>query len=130
MKKETNNLIILFIFLLPLLIYFGLYQVRNKGINFISSNHPKVIDFSSKYCLECEDLDKVLTPLEKKYEGKIDFIKIDITSKDTESQKLIKKYNVQVVPTLVLIDKNKKEKILNGYMDDKTLDNHLKGITD
>ena len=128
MKKHKNNLIILLIFLIPIIGYLVVNQLHNKGINLTFSNNPKVIDFSSKYCLECQELKAVLDPLEEKYKGKIDFIKIDIATKDKESQKLIKKYNVKVVPTLVFINKKKEEKIFNGYMDTKTLDNHLRGI--
>lgn len=127
-KLNKNSLIILFVFLIPIVSYLVLNQSNNKKIDFSSSNKPQVIDFSSKYCLECQDLKKVLNPLEEKYKDKIDFIKIDIATKDKQSQLLVKKYNVKVVPTLVFIDKKKHEEIINGYMDEKTLEKHLRGI--
>lgn len=128
MKKPNNNLVILLIFLIPVIGYLFMGQIKNNSVNLTNSNKPKVIDFSSKYCLECQDLKKVLDPLEEKYKEKIDFIKIDIATKDKMSKQLIKKYNVKVVPTLVLINKKKEEKVFNGYMDEKTLDKHLRGI--
>ena len=58
MKK--NVVIILLIFLVPLVAYWGL--TRDKSITVIPSvafSGPEIIKFSSPMCYECQELEKV-----------------------------------------------------------------------
>lgn len=128
MKKQTTFWVILLVLILPIIFYLITGNKKNDISSKLENNKPKVLEFSSKYCVECQDLKKVLDPLEKKYDNKIEFIYIDITSTNEKEKELIQKYDVNVVPTMVLINENGKEKIIDGYVEPDIMEKHLKGL--
>ena len=108
-----NNIVkllaIIMIFILPIGIY--LYK-KEKVANLQQSNSsvPVIIDFYSDMCLECRDFEKIITPLQRKYSGKINIQRVSISESSAESKKLISKYAVKTVPTVVILDKSGKSK--------------------
>jgi thioredoxin 1 len=64
-----------------------------------------LIDFFAEWCIPCDIQDKILEKLKEKYEGKIEFRKID-TDKESE---IANKYNISSIPTLIL---EKDEKVV------------------
>lgn len=71
-----------------------------------SYNKPVVLEFSSPLCAECQKLKKVLEVVEPKYKNKIVFKKINAAAMTRETQKLVEKYDIQVVPTTIYINKD------------------------
>ena len=57
-----------------------------------------LMDFYADWCGPCKMQDPILEELEKKFEGKVEFKKIDV---DT-NQELAMKYTVHAIPTLIL----------------------------
>ena len=57
-------------------------------------------------CLDCKKLEATMVEIMPAYENKVDYKKIDAQSKDSYTTDMIKKYNVTLVPTLVLIKKD------------------------
>jgi len=108
MGKHFNLIAILAIFIVPVIMYYSLHSSTQDTASIATGIKPTVIDFSSEMCLECKELKKVMDQVEPKYDKKIVFKKIMITSANAEDQKLVKKYGVKVVPTLVYLDKNGK----------------------
>jgi thioredoxin-like negative regulator of GroEL len=106
MKKHFNLTLILAIFIIPVVMYYSFRSTDTDTISIAKGIKPTVIDFSSEMCLECKELKKVLDQVEPKYCTKIIFKKILVNSANKEEKVLIKKYGVNVVPTLVYLDKN------------------------
>lgn len=125
---NKNIFIILFIFLVPLALYWGL--TKNKSFTILPSvafNGPEIIKFSSPMCYECQELDKIFDEIYPGYANKITLRKIDVTQKDKDVKKMIKDYDVKLVPTCVF--KNKDGQVIRkteGMIQPKILENYIK----
>jgi len=67
---------------------------------------PVLIDFYADWCIPCKELDKLTFPQPEVVEMSRKFVmlKVDLTSsRDPESERLKKKYQIKGVPTLVLL---------------------------
>ncbi len=105
MKNKLNFLLILAIFALPIVAYTMFKQPANNGaISIAATGQPTVMKFTSPLCMECKELDKLMRVVLPKYKNKIDFHKINVNSSSAQTH--VKKYGVNVVPTLVFVDKN------------------------
>lgn len=132
MKKHLNLISILAIFIIPVVLF---YILKNPSEDFskaaiASTSMPTILKFSSPMCYECKQLDKVIKPLEKKYKGKIIVRKLNTGSSSTSVQSLVKKHRVNVVPTLVFLNKNGQViKKTVGSMSSSKLDSIMQGLT-
>ncbi len=126
MKK--NVIAILFIFLVPLALYWGL--TRDKGLATlptIAFTGSEIIKFSSPMCYECQELNKVFKEVYPEFANKISVTNIDVTSKDKNVKKMIKQYEVNLVPTCVF--KNKEGQVIRrteGMIQPKILQNYMR----
>jgi thiol:disulfide interchange protein len=78
-------------------------------------------------CYECQELEKVFDEIYPKYSNKVPLKKIDVTKKDSETQKLIKQYNVQLVPTCIFKDgEGNLMRRTEGLIQPKILENYIK----
>lgn len=57
-----------------------------------------VIDFMAEWCGPCKMQDPILEELKKKFEGKVEFKKIDVD----DNAELANKYQIMAVPTLII----------------------------
>ncbi|MFA6989619.1 MAG: thioredoxin family protein [Candidatus Gastranaerophilaceae bacterium] len=106
MNNKLNFLVIALIMVLPVMLYTFLKAPDQNSIAIqAAAGKPMVIKFSSPMCGECKELEKVLSVVEPKYEDKVIFEKISITSNSPEVQGKVQKYHVNVVPTMIFIDK-------------------------
>lgn len=133
MSRKTSLVIILLVFALPVLLYYAI-KSPNKETNSMSAlaeaaNKPKVLHFSQTMCSECRKLEGYYGPIKQKYQGKVVFVDIDVASGTPESQALMQKYNVRVVPTLVFINKNGQVvKVTEGAIPKEELEGYLDSI--
>lgn len=125
-----NWIIILIIFIVPL----GLYGVldmktsaqdliarttaKSEAVAGVSVKNPEktsqitVYKFYSPLCKDCQKQSKELVGLKEEFAKKVTFNEINVsgaTGESDEVQKLIKKYNIQMVPTVVIADIKGKE---------------------
>lgn len=112
MKK--NIVIILAILILPMLVYGGLKlnmdkRVENQAVAQVGQNMPQVIKFSSQMCKDCIEMGKLFNEIMPDYNSYIKFININAQKTDKQTQNLIRKYKVNVVPTIIYINKDGKE---------------------
>ncbi len=99
---------ILAIIILPLLAFWAL--TWNKDSTAIAdTNLPQIIKFSSSMCLECKEVEKIFNEILPKYKDKVSYTAVIVDSRKDMNNKLIKKYNVTLVPTVVMLDSNGKE---------------------
>ena len=129
-----NWIIALAVLIIPMLTYFVLDKTNSDKAAFeaqakVSYTKPVVIKFASPMCLDCKKLESVMNEVMPKYTGKVDYQKINAQSNDSETQKMIKKYSVTLVPTTVFLKKdgNMYERI-EGYMSKSQLEGILNGL--
>lgn len=127
---NRNSIIILLIFLVPLVAYFGLSRNKLTTPPSFASSGPEVIKFASPMCYECQELEKVFEEVFPKYNNEISLKKIDVTQKDGNTKALIKSYGVKLVPTTVFKDaKGNTLRRIEGSMQPQILENYLKELT-
>jgi len=125
---NRNITIILLIFLVPLAIYWGL--TRDKGLATlptIAFTGSEIIRFTSPMCYECQELDKVFKEVYPEFANKISVSKIDVTLKNKDVKKLLKQYDVKLVPTCIF--KNKSGQVIRrteGMIQPKILENYMR----
>ena len=123
---NKNVIWILLIFLVPLAMYYWLTRDEIAVPPAIATTGDEVIKFASPMCFECQELEKVMEEVFPKYGDKICLTKIDVTGKDNDTQTLIRKYNVKLVPTTVF--KNQDGRVtrrIEGSMQPEILENYL-----
>ncbi len=126
---NKNIVILLFVFILPLFAYFMLSKTNQGSVSVANTNRPQLIKFTSNMCGECKRVEPVVNNVMEKYQDTIQYIVIPVQVDNRYNQEMIAKYRVTLVPTIILRDKNQKVvKRIEGYVDEKTLDNYLKGL--
>ena len=125
---NKNFLIILFIFLVPLALYWGL--TRDKSVTTLPSlayNGPEIIKFSSPMCYECQELEKIFEEVYPGFANKVSLRKIDVTQNDKVTKQLIKDYEVKLVPTCIFNDKDGRViRKTEGSIQPRILENYIK----
>ena len=115
MKK--NIIIISLIFAIPLLLYMALTASNSTTAQTTDIGKPSVIKFTSAMCLDCQTMNKIFKEIFPKYQNKINFTEIQVQDKNSFNDSQIKKYNVTLVPTIILLNsegKQEMDKYLQG----------------
>ncbi len=73
--------------------------------NALKSGQPVLVDFGANNCAPCRQLRPILKELEKEYSGKAHILIIDVY----KEKELARQFKVQMIPTLVFLDKSGKE---------------------
>lgn len=127
MKK--NIIIISLIFALPLLAYWMLTITNSTTAKTIEAGKPEVIKFTSAMCLDCQTMNKVFKEIFPKYENKIILTEIQVQDKNSFNEEQIKKYNVTLVPTIILLNSNGQQvKRIEGAVAKEQMDKYLQGL--
>ncbi len=105
--NKKSILVIFAILILPLTAFWWLSSGKSS-IADANTNLPQVIKFSSTMCLECKEVEKIFKEILPKYQDKILYKAIIVDSRKDMDNKLIKKYNVQLVPTVIMLNSNGK----------------------
>lgn len=126
---NKNTIILLLIFVLPLITYFYVSKNNESTVTVSNTTKPKIIKFTSTLCGECQRMDTVIKEVYPKYQKDIELISIPVQNQTEYNQEMISKYNVTLVPTIVLLNKNQHiQKRIEGYIDSPTFENYLKEI--
>ena len=87
----------------------------------ISDKKPTLIEFYANWCTSCQALAPTLDKLHQKYNQNVDFVMVNID--DTQSQDIIKKYQVVGIPHLVFLGNNQQViKTLVGRVPEVVID--------
>ncbi|PIS03447.1 MAG: hypothetical protein COT85_00250 [Chlamydiae bacterium CG10_big_fil_rev_8_21_14_0_10_42_34] len=81
------------------------------------SKLPVILDINASWCNPCRMMNPIIDEMSAKYDGKIQFAKIDY---DSQSE-LVKKYGVTALPTILFIQPGKDEPVMKsvGYVSKK-----------
>ncbi len=106
--KKSSTIAILVIFILPLALYYFFKTPDENNISnaAVAANMPKVMQFSSTMCYDCKKLEREIAPLRQEYSGKVVFQKYNVSTRTARVNQLIEQYDINVVPTLIFLDKN------------------------
>lgn len=125
-----NFSIIALIFAVPLIAYMILSHSGSccaKKVN--GTNKPQIIKFTSAMCLDCKKLGTVMKEVYPKYSDKITLVEIQVQNNDEFTKKQIDKYNVTLVPTLIILNsKGKKLNKFEGFVEKEKLDKIMKDL--
>ena len=92
-------------------------------------NKPSVIKFTSAMCLDCQTMNKIFKEIFPKYQNKINFTEIQVQDKNSFNDSQIKKYNVTLVPTIILLNSEGKQvKRIEGAIPKEEMDKYLQGL--
>lgn len=126
---RKNLIIISLIFAIPLMAYWMLTSTNTTTAKTAPTGKPEVIKFTSAMCLDCQTMNKVFKEIFPKYQDKITLTEIQVQDQNSFNQEQIKKYNVTLVPTIILKNsKGQQVKRLEGEVPKAQMDNYLKGL--
>lgn len=125
---NRNIFIIFLILLVPVFAYWAITKDRAlTTLPTIAFTGPEIIKFSSPMCYECQELEKIFDEVFPAYANKVTLRKVDVTSSDKETRKLIREYKVKLVPTCVFIDKDGHVlRQTEGSIQPKILENYIR----
>lgn len=126
---RKNVIIISLIFAIPLMAYMALTASNSTTAQTTQAGKPEVIKFTSAMCLDCQTMNKVFKEIFPKYENKIVLTEIQVQDKNSFNEEQIKKYNVTLVPTIVLLNsKGQQVKRIEGAVTKEQMDSYLQGL--
>jgi thioredoxin 1 len=76
-------------------------NAKDWQIKVVDSAKPVFVDFWAEWCGPCRMVGPVVEELAKDYEGKVEFVKVNVD----EANELAAKYNIFSIPTLMLLNK-------------------------
>ncbi len=128
MKK--NLIVALLILLVPIIAYMALTKPTATTAQTVAvEGKPQVLKFTSVMCLDCQKMTKIFTEIFPKYEGTIILTEIPVQDGSSFTNSQIEKHNVNLVPTIILIDSNGKTvRRIEGAIEKEEMDNYLKGL--
>ena len=90
----------------------NLCKVNTAGfVEVISSGIPTIVDCYTEWCGPCKLIDPIFAKLAAEYEGKVNFIKVDLDA----SQTITRHFKIMGVPTLMLIKDGMKVRSIVGF---------------
>ena len=120
---------ILAILILPLVAFWVLTLTKNEAIIAEATDRPQIFKFSSTMCAECKEVEKTFQELLPQYEDKFVYTEVIVDSRNDMKNALIKKHNVTLVPTVVMInsDGTVHKRIENSIPKDE-MEEYIKGL--
>lgn len=127
--NKKSLLTILAILILPVLAFWGLTFNKSTSVVAEASGKPQIIKFSSSMCLECKEVEKVFKEVLPKYQDKVDYTSIVVDSRNDMKNSLIKKYNVTLVPTIIMLNSDGTQyKRIESSLPKDQLEHYIQGL--
>ncbi len=101
---KKSIITIIAILVIPVLAFWGLAWNKTDSTIAQAKGKAQIIKFSSTMCLECKQVEKIFDELMPKYKDKVEYTEIIVDSRNDMKNKLIEKYNVSLVPTVVMLN--------------------------
>ena len=80
-------------------------------------------------CLECKEVNKVFKELLPKYQDKFNYTEIIVDNRNDMNNALIKKYHVQLVPTIIMINSDGTQyKRIESSLPVEQMEQYIKGL--
>ena len=109
-------------------IYFLFTAITMKNISkeqweqeVINSDKPVFVDFWATWCGPCSMVAPIVEELSKEYEGKVNFVKVDVD----QNKELASKYNIFSIPTLAIFRNGKIISQIAGAASKESIRNYI-----
>lgn len=127
--NKKSIITILAILIIPILAFFGLTFNKDTSSIAQANGKPQIIKFSSTMCLECQEVEKVFKELLPKYQDKVAYTEIIVDSRDDMKNNMIKKYNVTLVPTVIMLNSDGTQyKRIESAIPKEEMEKYIKGL--
>lgn len=128
--RFKNFSIITLIFVVPLIAFMLLSKPdASMASKTVIPNKPQIIKFTSLMCLDCKKLGNVMKEVYPKYSKKITLVEIQVQNEDEFTKQQVAKYNVTLVPTMIIINsKGKKIAKIEGFVEKEKLEKIMKEL--
>lgn len=129
MKK--NIITVLLVLIVPIIGYILLNNSNSDVVGMADAKaaKPQVIKFTSAMCLDCQEMNKLMKEVYPEFKEKIALIEIPVQDGKAFTQEQIKKYNVTLVPTIIMLDSDGKQvKRIEGAIPREELVQYLEGL--
>lgn len=128
MKK--NLITVILVLAVPIIAYMALTKsTATTAQPTDAMNKPQVLKFTSKMCLDCQKMNTVFKEIFPQYEGRIILTEIPVQDGTSFTNSQIEKYNVTLVPTIILLDSSGKQvKRIEGAIEKEEMNNYLKDL--
>ncbi len=129
MKK--NIIIVLLVLILPILAYMFLSSGSGNQVGSVDAKttKPQIIKFTSAMCLDCQTMNKLMKEIYPQYQDKIALTEIHVQDNKPETQEWIKKYDVTLVPTIILMNSQGQQvRRIEGAVDKAVFEGYLKEL--
>ncbi len=109
---RKNLITILIIFIVPLVL-FGVLSKQSESVSARQSaeqvmttpnGKPQVLKFTSTMCRDCQTMNNIFKEIFPEHANDIVLTEIQVQNKSSFNKNLMKKYNVELVPTIILVD--------------------------
>ncbi len=87
----------------------------------LNSDKPTLVDFWATWCEPCIIVAPVVEDLAKEYDGKVNFVKVDVD----QNKELASKYNVLSIPNLAIFRNGQVLAQLVGTQSKESLRNYI-----
>ncbi len=87
----------------------------------INSDKPVFVDFWATWCGPCNIVAPIVKELAKEYEGKVNFVKVDVD----KNKELASKYNIFSIPTLAIFRNGQVVSQAAGAVSKESLRNYI-----
>ncbi len=128
--SKKSWIVILAILIIPVVAFWGM--TFNKDTSVIAeavTGKPQILKFSSSMCLECKEVEKAFKQILPKYDDKIVYTEIMVDSRNDMKNNLIKKYNVQLVPTVIMLNSDGTQSVrIEGAKSAEEFEECIKGL--
>ncbi|MBD5402196.1 thioredoxin family protein [bacterium] len=127
--NKKSIISILAILILPILAFWGLTFHKDTSTIAEAKGKPQIIKFSSTMCLECQEVEKVFKEVLPKYGDSIAYTEIIVDSRNDMKNNMIKKYNVKLVPTIIMLNSDGTQyKRIESSLPKEQLENYIEGL--
>lgn len=127
---RKNIIILALILVVPFVAYLFMSKSADTSVTATAATgKPQVIKFTSAMCLDCQKMNKIMKEIYPKYQDKVVLVEVPVQDGSSFANEQIKKYNVTLVPTFVMLNSDGKQvRRIEGAIPQAELEKYLQEL--